>query len=220
MSEFILFEWLLYLLASLGLIFGNDIFHQLYIKLYNDGVQSAKKERKHLKISYMLIAVLGIAPACNTIYSGIQWYCSLWPSQGATSSPLDGTTANTGPAPATSAGTASAAAPPAANTGSENASYQQGHADAVRILAYVAQLQGAEWRGYQYWAANRSLPDRASCEDEAASLFPNDTSDAGLFNQGCQEGQENLDPVDVRRNSDPDYRQGWNDAIAASQSGN
>jgi len=95
-------------------------------------------------------------------------------------------------------------------------SYYQGHADRVRLEKLDNSLQGAEKQGFVFWSAQRSLSNPMSCTDGANAAFPNDPNDEATFVQGCQEGQVQLAPTDVRRKTDALYRAGWNAPLTSA----
>jgi hypothetical protein len=99
-------------------------------------------------------------------------------------------------------------------------SYAQGHADRVRLENLVNSLPGPEKQGFVYWSSQRSLTNPGSCEAGAVAAFPNDSEDEASFVQGCQEGQVQLAPTDIRRKTDPMYKAGWNAPVTSPNPGN
>lgn len=77
----------------------------------------------------------------------------------------------------------------------------QGHTDRVGFETWIGGLSGDQRRGADFWAAERSKPKPASCIAAAPSLD---------YTSGCQEAQRRIVPLDVRRKTEPSYRQGWN----------
>jgi hypothetical protein len=98
----------------------------------------------------------------------------------------------------------------AAAQADEAASYAQGHADWQTYKPWFDAQTGDRAAGTKYWAANRNVPGHMSC-DEAASGYKT-FGDKLTFTVGCQEAKRRLDPIDARRNSDPEYRLGFADA--------
>ncbi len=93
-------------------------------------------------------------------------------------------------------------------------SYAEGHADRVRLENYANSLQGSEQQGFVFWSAQRSLASPESCEEGAIAAFPNDSENQATFVHGCQEGQFQLTPTDIRRQTDPMYKAGWNAPVS------
>jgi hypothetical protein len=81
--------------------------------------------------------------------------------------------------------------------------FATGLADRRAYEEWFASLGGDFKRGVEYWAGQRSLPNPGSC-------YLADGTSAGEWTQGCLAAQRRLAPTDVRRNAEPDYRQGWN----------
>jgi hypothetical protein len=119
-----------------------------------------------------------------------------------------------------SAPTPQSPSPPPAPTPNQAAlppaviAYAQGHADRVRLEQFVDALPASEKQGFVYWSSQRSLNDPGSCSVGAEAAFPNDPAKNSIFLKGCQEGQVQLAPVDIRRKSDPLYRAGWNAPVS------
>jgi hypothetical protein len=99
----------------------------------------------------------------------------------------------------------------------EVADFDQGHTDRMAYENWVNGLQGAEKDGAIFWSGQRSLTNPESCADGANNTFPNDTDSQSTFQTGCQEAQDMLGPFDLKRNSDPLYKAGWNQPIAQTQ---
>ena len=112
------------------------------------------------------------------------------------------------PAPAP-ASTPSASGQPTAIP-PEVADFDQGHADRAKYEAWVNSLQGPEQQGAIFWAGQRSLAAPESCANGASAAFPNDPNSQSIFQNGCQESQDTLGPLDALRKSDPLYKAGWN----------
>jgi len=98
------------------------------------------------------------------------------------------------------------ATPPA----EETASYRQGLADWQSLQVWFGSQSGDRRAGADYWAGNRSKVGHKSCE-EAADGFSGNKAD---FIAGCQDAKRHLDPIDVKRKSDSEYRAGFNDGAA------
>ena len=54
-----------------------------------------------------------------------------------------------------------------------------------------------------FWGTERSKQNPKPCYLSIGSA-------AATFRQGCVAAKQFLDPTDVRRRTEPDYRQGWN----------
>src|SRR5262249_11665354 len=59
-----------------------------------------------------------------------------------------------------------------------------------------------------YWAANRNRLGHLPCPDAAENY----SGEKSAFVAGCQEAKQRLDPLDARRQGEPQYRAGFNDA--------
>ncbi len=81
-------------------------------------------------------------------------------------------------------------------------SFKQGLADRTEWEQWITALSGDFRRGAEWWASHRSLRNPGSCSGPTA------TSQEFVF--GCEAAKTRLAPVDVKRKSDPEYRQGWN----------
>jgi hypothetical protein len=81
----------------------------------------------------------------------------------------------------------------------QSAAYSDGLADRTAYEAWISSLETGEKTGAAYWAGQRSLPHPGPCG------HTDTPADAG-----CGEAQRRLAPADVRRRSEPAYRQGWN----------
>jgi hypothetical protein len=82
-------------------------------------------------------------------------------------------------------------------------SFAAGAADRATMEAWFDGLSGSFKDGAEFWAANRSLRLQPTCESQESNNPPD-------FYQGCLAAKARLDPIDVRRLSDPNYRAGWN----------
>ena len=79
------------------------------------------------------------------------------------------------------------------------AMYARGLADRATWESWFATLWGDRLSGAEYWAEQRSTPQPGPCRNAS-----------GLFQSGCNEAKQRLDPSDVLRKSDRDYYRGWN----------
>lgn len=77
--------------------------------------------------------------------------------------------------------------------------FQKGLADRGAWEQWFASLQGDFKTGAFYWASQRSLPHPGSCQQ----------MDTDFFN-GCTAAKERLAPIDAMRNTEPQYKLGWN----------
>jgi hypothetical protein len=84
-------------------------------------------------------------------------------------------------------------------TSAPSTAFAQGLADRKALEDWFASSSGDYHVGALYWAAQRSLPHPGSC----AAL-------GGDRSAGCFASQGRLATSDVRRKTEPDYRQGWN----------
>ena len=88
--------------------------------------------------------------------------------------------------------------------------FMNGYADRRAYEAWVEALPEGQYKeGAYYWASVRSTPK--------ASMGCYGPGDAGAPDQqdwasGCLAAKSRLDPTDRRRNSEPDYKAGWNSA--------
>jgi hypothetical protein len=89
------------------------------------------------------------------------------------------------------------------NTEMQTAPYEQGAADRRAWETWFNQLTGDFHGGAEYWSGQRSLPRPGSCYGPAGQTF-------GDWTAGCVAAKRLLDPTDIRRRSEPDYRAGWN----------
>ena len=83
-----------------------------------------------------------------------------------------------------------------------SASYQQGSTDRDTWENWFNNLQGSEWEGADYWAGHRSLKAPVPCSANA--------SNGADWLNGCIAAKKRLEPSDIRRMADPQYRNGWN----------
>ena len=99
----------------------------------------------------------------------------------------------------TSARSAAPAKPVATAT-----SYDQGMTDRRAWETWFASLSGDTRAGANYWASIRNLPNHGTC---AGFRRPSDA-----FFAGCNSAKQFFDSrrVDIRRNTEPDYWDGWN----------
>lgn len=93
--------------------------------------------------------------------------------------------------------------------------FGQGMADRQAWETWFAGLSGEFKAGALFWAGQRSLPHSAGC-------YAAGGKDLGAWCVGCTAAQRVLPLYDARRNSNPEYRLGWNslsqavDAAAAT----
>jgi len=83
------------------------------------------------------------------------------------------------------------------------AAYRQGQVDRQSWEAWFASLTDDTRAGADYWAAHRSVPNPGSCD----AVPPSTGAD---WTAGCLAAQQKLAASDVRRKTEPQYRQGWN----------
>jgi hypothetical protein len=88
-------------------------------------------------------------------------------------------------------------------TGQPVTAFDQGLADRRGWETWFNSLSGAYHEGARYWSAQRSLPKPGSCFGPGGQSF-------GEWTVGCIAAQQRLAATDVRRKSEPEYRQGWN----------
>ena len=95
----------------------------------------------------------------------------------------------------------------------ETAAHSQGVSDGRELRAWSEAQTGERRAGSEWWAANRSLRDHASCPRAAHGGNQE-------FIAGCEEAKRRLDPIDDRRHRDAEYRAGfnagWKEAPAAA----
>jgi hypothetical protein len=87
-------------------------------------------------------------------------------------------------------------------------SYQQGSAARDSWEAWFNGLTGSEREGAYYWAGQRRLKAPVPCSAHA--------SNGDDWLSGCTEAKRRLTPVDIKRNTDPQYWNGWNKIGVAS----
>ena len=93
-----------------------------------------------------------------------------------------------------------------------NSPEAQGHVDRVSFETWIGSLNGDQRRGAEFWVQERSKPKAVSCLATDGSSVPE-------FVAGCQKAQSRLALPDVRRRTEPDYRNGWNASVSASDAG-
>lgn len=81
--------------------------------------------------------------------------------------------------------------------------FDEGLADRRAWETWFDGLTGDFQKGAAYWAAHRSLPNPGSCYGPRGERL-------GDWTAGCIEARNRLRPSDIRRESEPDYRLGWN----------
>jgi hypothetical protein len=83
-----------------------------------------------------------------------------------------------------------------------SADFQAGMNDRYAWERWFNGLADGQYKtGAAFWASQRSLPHPTSCNTMQSSRE---------FTQGCYAAKHELDPSDLRRNANPDYRAGWN----------
>jgi hypothetical protein len=77
--------------------------------------------------------------------------------------------------------------------------FKKGLTDRAAWEKWFACLTGNYQGGALYWTGQRSLPHPGACQSTDVT-----------FQAGCEAAKERLDPTDVLRKSEPDYKLGWN----------
>ena len=85
----------------------------------------------------------------------------------------------------------------------QSAAFDRGRADRRTWENWFNGLNDDAHNGAAFWAGERSKSHPGSCYDVQGQV-------AGEFRKGCLYAKQFLDPTDVRRRTEPDYRQGWN----------
>jgi len=85
----------------------------------------------------------------------------------------------------------------------EPSDFQQGLTDRRSWEQWYSGLTGDYQQGAEWWSAHRSLPNPPSCGNPTTPAQQD-------WNAGCLAAQQRLAASDVRRKTDPTYRQGWN----------
>src|ERR1700682_4376280 len=92
------------------------------------------------------------------------------------------------------------------------AAYTQGAAAWKSLKTWLDAQNGTYRDGANYWAAHRNVPRSKTCQEEAEDHFGDEADPrVALFHDGCDAAKYMLDPIDVRRRADPQYRAGFND---------
>jgi hypothetical protein len=89
--------------------------------------------------------------------------------------------------------------------------FAEGRTDRQAFESWIASLpEGSKTKdGALYWASVRSTPKAAvGCVGPGYTGTPEQQEWAN----GCQTAKAKLDPIDVRRTHEPDYKAGWNSA--------
>jgi hypothetical protein len=81
--------------------------------------------------------------------------------------------------------------------------FDQGLTDRAEWEQWLAALGSDFRRGAEWWAGNRSLKNPGACNGPAAAMNQQ-------FIVGCEAAKVRLTPKDIKRNSNQDYRRGWN----------
>jgi hypothetical protein len=76
--------------------------------------------------------------------------------------------------------------------------FQRGLADRTAWENWLLKLDGDKRAGAEYWASQRSISHPGACIGTPA------------FVAGCNQAKPRLAPCDILRNSEPDYKLGWN----------
>ena len=87
---------------------------------------------------------------------------------------------------------------------SATSAFEDGRADRNAWETWFAGLTGDFRDGAEFWAARRSDPQQPSCS------APNRTA---AFYNGCKSAKARLDPTDMRRKTEPEYKAGWNSTV-------
>lgn len=87
--------------------------------------------------------------------------------------------------------------------------FREGLADRTTYEQWFAGLSEFQKAGATFWATERSKRTPRACADGGQSA---DTP----WMDACRETQQRLTPSDIRRNSEPEYRVGWNSFVSAS----
>src|SRR5438045_950296 len=82
--------------------------------------------------------------------------------------------------------------------------FEDGRADRRAWETWFGSLTDEFQDGAEFWAAHRSDPQQPSCL--ASSRGP-------AFYYGCKGAKARLDPTDLRRKSEPEYKAGWNSPV-------
>ncbi len=87
-------------------------------------------------------------------------------------------------------------------------SFDDGHRDRIEYETWFNAITPGNFRDGAFWWAQHRSAKFAKCAPSLSHLTNNFA--AADWTAGCREGQKRLTPSDIRRNSDPSYRQGWN----------
>jgi hypothetical protein len=91
--------------------------------------------------------------------------------------------------------------PPSQKPGASSA-FRDGLADRTAWEEWFSTLTGDYRDGADYWAGQRSSPNPGSCYDQGYTRRE--------FVDGCMEAKRGLTLTDLRRKSEPEYKEGWN----------
>jgi hypothetical protein len=94
-------------------------------------------------------------------------------------------------------------------------SFADGRSDRIVLQQWADSLTGQYKAGAEWWASVRSTPHPTRCEDQ---VNMNPTWNAAWV-QGCVDARVKFTPYDARRNAEPDYKAGWNQASSELQAG-
>lgn len=90
-------------------------------------------------------------------------------------------------------------------------SYADGRRDWTDLKAWQNGLSDPYRQGVEWWAGNRSVAGHASCESLEGPPGAYSLGDDLEFRAGCRSSRDRLATIDARRNTDPAYRNGFND---------
>lgn len=88
----------------------------------------------------------------------------------------------------------------------KSATYEQGRTDRQASESWFAGLTGDFRAGADFWAGHRSDRKPPSCSAPGQSRE---------FVEGCFAAKARLDPTDIRRKAETDYRDGWNSPLSS-----
>jgi gag-polyprotein putative aspartyl protease len=88
-------------------------------------------------------------------------------------------------------------------TSQPSAAFQDGLRDRALWERWFTNVAGNFKDGAEYWAGQRSLSNPGSCYGQSGEYL-------GDWTGGCLAAKRFLNPTDIRRKAEPDYRAGWN----------
>jgi len=83
------------------------------------------------------------------------------------------------------------------------AAFEDGLRDRASWEQWFSGTAGSFKDGVEYWSGQRSLPHPGSCYGLVSEHL-------GDWTAGCLAAKRFLDPTDIRRKAEPEYRAGWN----------